>query len=136
MGQVVLFLTSVVTHAAALEITANQDVGVRELDLTTARLIFGMRLLKWPDGTPVRVFVLEGDSDIHQRFAKEKLQVFAYQLQQAWDRLVFSGTGQAPNQVATVEEMRKRVTMTPGAIGYLPDDYLRDDVSIIEIKAQ
>ena len=37
----------------------------------------------------------------------------------AWDRLVFSGTGQAPDTVTSTEEMLARVASTPGAIGYL-----------------
>jgi len=133
-GLAVLFLSSFFTHAVALEIVVNPDVGIAQLDLTAARSIFGMRLLKWPDGSPIRVFVLDDDSSIHQRFAKEKLQVFAYQLQQAWDRLVFSGTGQAPRKVASAEEMRERVATTPGAIGYLPDDFLDGSLTVVEIE--
>jgi hypothetical protein len=79
---------------------------------------------------------MESDSTVHARFAKNVLQVFPYQLQQAWDRLVFSGTGQAPLVVNSPGEMRRRVEETPGGIGYLPSDYLSDSVSIVEVVEQ
>jgi hypothetical protein len=53
------------------------------------------------------------------------LQLFPYQLRRAWDRQLFSGTGQAPTVVADEQEMLRRVAATPGAIGYasaVPDD--------------
>ena len=46
--------------------------------------------------------------------------MFSHRLRKTWDRLVFTGTGQAPIEVNTIEEMRSRVMNTPGAIGYAP----------------
>jgi hypothetical protein len=66
-----------------------------------------------------QVFVLPDDNPIHQRFAKEVLGVYPYQLRAAWDRMVYSGTGPAPIQVNTFEEMIERLRTTPGAIGYV-----------------
>jgi hypothetical protein len=40
-------------------------------------------------------------------------------MRSAWDRLVYSGTGQAPLEVSSEEEMRAKIASTPGAIGYL-----------------
>jgi hypothetical protein len=103
------------------------------MDLPTLRAIFGMRLLEWPDGTRVTPFVMDSDSELHARFAKNVLQIFPYQLQQAWDRIVFSGTGQAPLVVSSPSDMRRRVAQTPGGIGYLPSEYLSDSVSAVEV---
>jgi hypothetical protein len=106
---------------------------MESVELATLRAIFGMRLLEWPDGTPIRVYVMNSDSELHHQFTKGTLQIFPYQLQQAWDRLVFSGTGQAPREVASVEEMRRRISETPGAIGYLPANELTENIARVEV---
>jgi hypothetical protein len=74
------------------------------------------------------------DSPLHAAFSKEKLHVFPYQLRSAWDRLVFSGMGQAPDTVASPEEMLARVASTPGAIGYLPKLKIDGRVNVLQIK--
>lgn len=106
------------------------------IELATLRALFGMRLLEWPDGTPVRVFVMDSDSTTHRRFTKEVLQMFPYQLRQAWDRLIFSGTGQAPIEVGSIDEMVQQVIETPGAVGYLPADELVEGISELEVAEQ
>tara|TARA_R110002073_G_scaffold183788_4_gene342033 strand:+ start:510 stop:983 length:474 start_codon:yes stop_codon:yes gene_type:complete len=98
------------------------------------RAIFGMRLRTWPDGMPVKVFVLPDDAPLHKAFAKQKLNVFPYQLRSAWDRLIFSGTGQAPITVNSVDEMLTHVTNTPGAIGYLMRTKINDNIQILDVK--
>ena len=117
-------------------VVAHAGLGTPRLELATLRAIFGMRLLEWPDGTPIRVFVMKSDSELHRRFAKGTLQIFPYQLQQAWDRLVFSGTGQAPREVRSIEEMQRRISETPGAIGYLPSNRLTDNLAKVEVVEQ
>ncbi|NOT68857.1 MAG: hypothetical protein HOP04_11200 [Methylophilaceae bacterium] len=84
-----------------------------------AKAYFGMRIQQWPDGRPLRVFVLPDRHPLHEVFCKTLLNVFPHQLRTAWDRQVFSGTGQAPVEVASEDEMLVRIASTPGAIGYL-----------------
>ena len=117
----------------AQEVFANSSAAASRVDLHTLRAIFGMRLTEWPNGTRITVYVMDPDSDLHNRFAKRKLQLFPYQLTQAWDRLVFSGTGQAPLQVRSAIEMQRRLLETPGAIGYLPANMNPDDLTNLEV---
>ncbi|PSJ15922.1 hypothetical protein C7H79_16365, partial [Nitrosomonas supralitoralis] len=60
--------------------------------------------------------------------------VFPYQLRSTWDRLVYSGTGQAPITVNSAEEMLARVANTPGSIGYLWRVNINENVNVLEIK--
>lgn len=110
-------------------VIVNPTVEETAISQVALRAIFGMRLRTWPDQTPIKVYVLRDNDPIHEGFCKNILNVFPYQMRRAWDRLVFSGTGQAPIQVTSEEEMRKRVAVAPGAIGYLlsvePDDSVR-----------
>ena len=93
-----------------------------------------MRVTRWPDGTPIRVFVLPDRHPVHHRFVKEYLQIFPYQLRNSWDRQVYTGTGQAPVQVKDMEEMHHRVSEASGAIGYIgsPMDLGMDKVRAVD----
>lgn len=94
---------------------------VGELNRTTVRSIFSMRVRQWPDGTPITVFVLPDRDEQHRRFCTEVLRVYPYVLRDTWDRLVFTGTGQAPVQVASAKELERMVGLVRGAIGYTVD---------------
>jgi hypothetical protein len=116
LASLVLGLWPVV--AQVQELIINQDLAPHALSQNEARLYFSMRLQRWFDDHPVKVFVLPDDDPLHSAFAKNVLGLFPYQLRGAWDRQLFSGTGQAPTQVADENEMIRRVAATPGAIGY------------------
>jgi len=96
--------------------------------------IFGMRLTTWPDGSAIRVFVLADDNRVHTLFCKQVLQIFPHQLRTAWDRLVYSGTGQAPEVLSSEQELRIRIAKTPGAIGYLTKENLDDTVAVLPVE--
>lgn len=115
-------------------IVAHADVDTQHLNRDTARAIFAMRQRTWPNGQAARVFVLGNDHPVHARFAKENLTVYPHQLQLAWDRMVFSGTGQAPNRVTNQSEMQERIATTPGALGYLERGYLDDRIQVISME--
>ncbi|MDD2832569.1 MAG: hypothetical protein PHD12_01005 [Methylotenera sp.] len=105
-----------------------------EVSLNTLRAIFVMRYAKWPDGTPVKVFVYADNVPAHEVFTKEVLKFFPRQLRQAWDRQVFAGLGQYPEQVASVQEMLAKVSATPGSVGYLSLQEVNQDVRILQIQ--
>jgi len=98
------------------------------------RAIFGMLLQKWPGDTPVKVFVLRDDAPDHATFSKTVLQVFPHQLRMAWDRQVFSGQGQYPEQVGSAQEMLARVAATPGAIGYVKASEVTQNVRVLKVR--
>lgn len=103
----------------SVEVITSPDRGDPALSRTALQAIYLMRVRQWPDGTPIRVFVLPESSELHDRFAREKLGTYPYILRRTWDRLVFTGTGLAPEVVPSEEEMRQKVMRSKGAIGYL-----------------
>ena len=104
------------------------------IPISTLRAIFGMRVQRWPDGTPVKVFVFGDDAPEHVSFCKDVLQVFPHQLRLAWDRLVFAGLGQYPEKVSTASEMLAKVSETPGAVGYVRTSEVNQDVHVLKIQ--
>jgi len=121
----------------------------------TLSAIFGMRLRAWENGTPIRVYVLPDNHAVHIAFCKQILGVFPHQYRTAWDRLVYSGTGQAPLEVeseeqmrarlagtrgeapvvvGSEEEMRTRVSGTAGAIGYLTRKMIDESITVLPVE--
>lgn len=129
-----IFSESEVKADGHYEIVTNSGVDEKALSPNSLRSIFSMQKKTWSDGTKIRVFVLPDDDLLHQSISKEKLNVFPYQLRSTWDRLIFSGTGQAPIQVGSIEEMLVKVANTPGAIGYLWRANINENVNVLQIK--
>lgn len=113
------------SQALAIEIVTHPQVTEMTLTKSQLRRIYTMRQLRWSDNSAINVFVLPSQHDLHQRFAKERLQIFPYQLNRIWHKLTYSGLGVAPTIVASEKELIQAVTKTPGAIGYIDDDTLK-----------
>jgi len=109
-------------RAQSVQIIVSPGLEGVTLDRDLLRAIFTMRLRAWPNGPPVRVFVLPDNNPLSDRFYREQLGMYSYVLRAAWDRMVFTGTGLAPTVVHSEKEMRERVRLTPGAIGYVSKD--------------
>ena len=117
-----LIYVFIVPIANATEIVVNQSVPVREFSLNNIRAIFTMRQRFWPNGEQIKVFTLADQHSLHKSFSKNQLQMFPHQLRRVWDRIVFSGTGQAPVTLENEQEMIDKISTTPSAIGYLSRD--------------
>ena len=131
---ILLYCLSTFAFAAEMEIIANPKGATEYLDASTLRGIFGMRLSRWPDGTPIRVYVLPDDNPVHAKFTKRILNTYPHQLRRNWDRLVFSGTGNAPIQVESEREMLDRIRTIPGSIGYMESGKESANVRVIKIQ--
>lgn len=116
---------------AALQIVVAPTVGAQHLTPAELQAVFSLRTRTWPSGTPVRVFVLPDEHPLHELFCARYLQLVPFQLRHAWDRLVYSGIGRAPEVVPNVEAMRSRVAATPGSIGYLPKGAIDASVRVL-----
>lgn len=110
------------------------SVDIQSLSQNEARLFVSMRLNQWPNGERLRVFVLPDNHPLHERVVKGILGLYPYQLRRAWDRQLFSGTGQAPVVVSTESELIDRVAKTPGALGYAESGSLNPSVRAVEVR--
>lgn len=88
----------------------------------------------WPNGQAIKVFVLPSKNNLHQRFSKEILKIFPYQLDRIWNKLTYSGIGIAPTVVDSPEELLKAVISTPGAVGYGEGVTDKGEIYVISIK--
>jgi len=130
----ILTLLSLSTPSDAVDLVVNQAVPADSLTRSTVRSIFSMRMTSWPDGMPIQVFVLGDKTVLHTDFSKQILGVFPHQLRRAWNRQIFAGTGQAPAKLESEEEMREMVANTPGAIGYISEEMMNDQIRKIAVE--
>lgn len=130
----VLAILSGVGPARAVEIIVHPGVTTSVVSRPLARLIFGAKVTRWDDGAAIRVFVLPDESPLHQEMSKGILNVYPYQLRVAWDRIIYTGIGLAPIQVANESEMRKQVASVPGAIGYIGRVLNNDKVRALSVR--
>jgi ABC-type phosphate transport system substrate-binding protein len=86
----------------------------------------------WPDGSKVVVIVLK-DGQSHEGLMK-KLGKSSSQFITGWKKLVFTGKGAMPEQVATEDEMVSIIAKTPGAIGYADNGKAKEGVKAIALK--
>jgi ABC-type phosphate transport system substrate-binding protein len=100
-------------------IVVHQAVPLESLSQAQLRNIFTLRQTRWPDGSAITVIVLPDNAVLHQRFSREQLKLFPYQLNNIWDKHSFSGTGTRPLQAENAAAMLQLLHNTPGAIGYV-----------------
>lgn len=116
------------------QVIAHQDLQNNELSLNELRAIFSLRARKWPDGTPITVFVLRDEHEAHRQFLLRTLKMLPHQLRRQWDRYIYSGIGQGPTVVESPEEMLSRVKSTPGGIGYIEGGVPDGPVHMLSIR--
>ena len=139
LARVAIFsLVSFLSHAAIAQeqrviVVANPSVKTADLTSNQLRKIFSMRQTTWPDGQSIRVYVLPTKSQAHQKLCKDVLKMFPYQIERLWNKLAYSGLGETPIEVETVEEMRLKIESSPGAIGYVLSSDSDDSFSDIKV---
>ena len=93
-----------------------------------------MKKRLWSDGQPIQVYVLSPEQSSHREFCKNVLGVFPRQLQSIWHRLVYSGTGQAPIELSSEQEMIDVISSTKGAIGYIRQENANENIHTLNIR--
>lgn len=93
--------------------------------------IFSLEASRWPGGNRIVPIELKGKSDVKSRF-------YAYlgrstkEMKRDRLRIVLAGDGDPPVPAKSAEEMREKISTTPGAIGYLPLDLVsKEEVNVV-----
>ncbi|WP_426415314.1 hypothetical protein [Aestuariirhabdus sp. LZHN29] len=121
-------------HAEQTRIIANPAVPVAELSFQQLKAIFTSRQNFWPSGERITLFVLPASHPLQQAFCREQMRLYCYQLERSWQRLLYSGFGTAPQQVASEDELVGKVASTPGAIGFARKDYVDTQIKTISVR--
>lgn len=68
--------------------------------------------------TPAAITLPE-QQPLRDEFYLKACRKDAAQVRSMWGKLIFTGTGTPPREVASPAEMKKAVAATPGSVGYL-----------------
>lgn len=125
--------TSLGAGAATAEVVAVVSTRNSATMLSKAEVadIFLGRALRFPDGRrAVPIDQADGSAarvEFHDRFSgKSQAQLNAH-----WSKIVFTGRGQPPREVAGGAEVKKRLAENPNAIGYIEREQLDGSVRVI-----
>lgn len=119
----------------ALSVVAHPSVNQADISLQQLRSIYTLQQRHWPDGSPVIVFRTQHDTPpLYTQFCREILRVYPSQLEQLWDRLVFTGQADRPQSFISTQEMLQAIATTPGAIGYTDVKVQNAQVKYLPVK--
>lgn len=120
--------------ADTVVVVVSSDSPVTEISrLHLADLYLG-RATRFPNGEPAepidRGTTSAARADFYQRYLGRSLA----EIKAHWSRLIFTGRGRPPRDVASGEEMRRLVADDPETIGYLERRLVDRSVRIVRVE--
>ena len=113
-----LLLSSSGALAGEAVLVVHRDNPVSSLTLSEVRGIFLGKKVFWEDGNGIEV-LLQKTGETHHSFSQNTLGKSPRQLSMYWKRILFSGEGIPPREVAGDEEMLEMIAANIKAIGYV-----------------
>jgi ABC-type phosphate transport system substrate-binding protein len=93
--------------------------------------IFLGKTSRFPDGgQAVPIDQVEGSAErneFYTRYASKS----AAQIKAHWSKIIFTGRGQPPKEVANSTEVKKRIVENPNAIGYIEQNLVDGSVKVL-----
>ena len=124
------------TGARAQEVVPVMAAKSAVSSLSQAQLadIFLGKATRFPDGTIATPIDQNEDSPARERFYAQFANKSPAQVKAHWSKIIFTGRGQPPRQVPSGPEVRRAVTETPGAIGYIDAKLVDSSVRVISLR--
>jgi ABC-type phosphate transport system substrate-binding protein len=93
--------------------------------------IFLGKTSRFPDGSQAVPIDLVEDAPERERFYSQFTGKSPAQIKAHWSKIIFTGRGQPPRQVASGREMRRAVAENPNAIGYIEPSLVDSSVRVL-----
>lgn len=133
-----LILTTTIIFALGISVIAKAEVAVIINPGNTATLsdsdikrIFLGKMKSFPGGSSALPVNLKTSSETRKAFDKKALGKSASQIKAYWSKLVFSGKGNPPKEVADDAEAISLVAKNPAVIAYIDSSQVTDSVKVI-----
>jgi len=99
-------------------IIGNKNVASEKLDAATLKAVFLGKKVSWDGAGRVTLAVLKA-GPVADAFLQGAVDMNASTFNNHWRRLAMTGGGTAPKSFEKEEDLRKFVSETPGAIGFV-----------------
>lgn len=119
---------------ADVAIIVHKDNPVTSLSTMEFTRIYLGRLSAFPDGSPAVPINQVADSDVRATMEGDLLHKSPSQMKAYWTKLMFTGDGTPPEEVAGDAAMISRVASDPAAIGYVDAGSVTDAVRVIAVQ--
>ena len=119
-----LLLFSTLVHSETVVVIASASSPVSKLDKEQVANLFLGKSSSYPDGSAAVPIEQTDGSTAHEEFHKNVTEKSASQLKSYWSKMIFSGKGTAPKEVANNTELLKLVAANPTMIGYVDKNAL------------
>ena len=126
-----LLLFSTLVHSKTVVVIASAASPVSKLDKEQVANLFLGKSSSYPDGSAAVPIEQTDGSTAHEEFHKNVTEKSASQLKSYWSKMIFSGKGTAPKEVANNTELLKLVAANPTMIGYVDKNALDKSVKVI-----
>ena len=113
-------------------LVVNPSVTAKGLSDDVLKDIYLGKTSIWDDGTKITVVILK-DGPSHDALM-HRLNKSSQQFLSSWKKLVFTGKGAMPEIVANDQALVDFVAKTPGAIGYVDKDKVKEGVKALPIQ--
>jgi len=120
------------TAFAGPVLIGNKNVASEKLDPATVKAVFLGKKVSWDGAGRVTLAVLKA-GPVADAFFQGAVEMNASAFNNHWRRLAMTGGGTAPKSFEKDEDLRKFVSETPGAIGFI--DSASVDASVATLTA-
>lgn len=121
------------TETGAVVVVAHPEIEVTTISRLELSKIFLGRLRTWSDGARVRPVDQRPDSTARADFTRWIHGRSVVTIEVYWKRMIFSGRGVPPPEVANEREVLEYVQTTPGAVGYVTRSEIQEGVKEVQV---
>ena len=138
--QIILAASALVFSAPLVALTPDIVVVVSAKSPLTALSanqvadIFLGKVSRFPDGNEAVAIDQMEDSAARERFYAQFTGKSTAQVKSHWSKIIFTGRGQPPRQVANSIEAKKWVAGNLNAVGYIESDLVDASVRVLSTK--
>jgi ABC-type phosphate transport system substrate-binding protein len=118
--------------AAEVVVVVSAQSTVKSLSKSEVADIFLRKTRRFPNGAEATPVDQPEGSPVRDEFYMAFTDRSHAQIKAYWSKIVFTGRGQPPLTVSSAAELKRRIAMTPGTIGYIDRSQL--DASVREIR--
>jgi ABC-type phosphate transport system substrate-binding protein len=116
---------------AAPAIVGNKNLAGEKLDAATVKSVFLGKKTSWDTAGGRVILAVLKSGPVADDFLRASADMTASSFNNYWRRLAMTGGGTAPRSFEKEEDLRKYVSETPGAIGFIDSANVDASVAVI-----
>ena len=108
-----------------------------EVDAKFVKALYLGKETRFADGSVAKPVMLSGESKVSKIFLDKVVDQKPTQFKRLWSKLLFTGKGTPPEELATSEEVLQLVMSQPSAVGFIDSSAYTNDVrAVLRIRTE